>query len=248
MTQEVSHGAATREPVYSGKRRVRGLWQRTLADGTIVYRGAAPDRRARQARPARSDDEDRRDPRARRRCASIATAASNGTARSRRRSTSSPTNGSSTCRRASVSATSGAATRSAPSTCTGSGSTRTSSTGSAAGASTSSPSTTCAGSSTGSRAQGLAPGTVTSCVNILVGLLRFALKRKVVAHNVVRDLDRDDRPGVEAAERAALPDRRRARAAARADERHVPAGRGDVRLRRAARVARRSGCAGATST
>jgi integrase len=43
---------------------------------------------------------------------------------------------------------------------------------------------------------GLAPGTVTSCVNILSGLLRYALKRKVVAHNVVRDLDRDDRPGV----------------------------------------------------
>ena len=44
--------------------------------------------------------------------------------------------------------------------------------------------------------QGLAPGTVTSCVNITSGLLRFAVKRKVVAHNVVRDLDRDDRPGV----------------------------------------------------
>jgi len=44
--------------------------------------------------------------------------------------------------------------------------------------------------------RGLAPGTVTSCVNILSGLLRFALKRKLVPHNVVRDLDRDDRPGV----------------------------------------------------
>jgi integrase len=32
-------------------------------------------------------------------------------------------------------------------------------------------------------------------VNIVSGLLRFALKRGVVAHNVVRDLDRDDRPG-----------------------------------------------------
>ena len=44
--------------------------------------------------------------------------------------------------------------------------------------------------------RGLAPSTVTSAVNILSGLLRFGLKRKVVAHNVVRDLDRDDRPGV----------------------------------------------------
>ena len=42
---------------------------------------------------------------------------------------------------------------------------------------------------------GLAPGTVTSCLNILSGLLRYGLKRKVVTHNVVRDLDRDDRPG-----------------------------------------------------
>jgi integrase len=44
--------------------------------------------------------------------------------------------------------------------------------------------------------QGLAPGTVTSCVNILSGLLRHALKRKIVMHNVVHDLDREDRPGV----------------------------------------------------
>ena len=33
-------------------------------------------------------------------------------------------------------------------------------------------------------------------MNILSGLLRYALKRKLVPHNVVRDLDRDDRPGV----------------------------------------------------
>jgi integrase len=43
--------------------------------------------------------------------------------------------------------------------------------------------------------KGLAPGTVTSCVNILSGLLRFAVKRKLTPHNVVTDLDRDDRPG-----------------------------------------------------
>jgi integrase len=43
--------------------------------------------------------------------------------------------------------------------------------------------------------RGLAPGTVTSCVNILSGLLRYGLKRRIVSHNVVHDLDRDDRPG-----------------------------------------------------
>lgn len=43
--------------------------------------------------------------------------------------------------------------------------------------------------------KGLAPGTVTSCVNILSGLLRFALNRKLIPHNPVRDLDRDDWPG-----------------------------------------------------
>src|SRR5262245_52986673 len=37
MTLEVSHGAGTRRPVYSGTRRVRGLHERNLADGTVVY-------------------------------------------------------------------------------------------------------------------------------------------------------------------------------------------------------------------
>jgi integrase len=37
MSQQVSHSAVTRIPVFSGQRRVRGLWQRELADGTIVY-------------------------------------------------------------------------------------------------------------------------------------------------------------------------------------------------------------------
>jgi integrase len=43
--------------------------------------------------------------------------------------------------------------------------------------------------------KGLAPGSVTSCVNILSGLMRYALKRRLVRFNPVRDLDRDDRPG-----------------------------------------------------
>lgn len=34
------HGAATREPVYSGSRRVPGLYERTLADGSAVYEAA----------------------------------------------------------------------------------------------------------------------------------------------------------------------------------------------------------------
>ena len=42
---------------------------------------------------------------------------------------------------------------------------------------------------------GLAPGTVTSVVNIISGLFRFALKGGLAERNPVRDLDRDDRPG-----------------------------------------------------
>jgi integrase len=37
MSKQVSHGAGSRRPVYSGNRRVRGLHERTLADGTVVY-------------------------------------------------------------------------------------------------------------------------------------------------------------------------------------------------------------------
>ena len=42
---------------------------------------------------------------------------------------------------------------------------------------------------------GLAPGTVTSVIGILSGLLRYAVKGGHLARNPVRDLDRDDRPG-----------------------------------------------------
>jgi integrase len=37
MTTGSSHGAATRQPVYVGKRRIPNLWQRTLANGDTVY-------------------------------------------------------------------------------------------------------------------------------------------------------------------------------------------------------------------
>jgi integrase len=40
-----------------------------------------------------------------------------------------------------------------------------------------------------------APSTVTSILNITSGLLRFAVKNRYAPRNVVRDLDRDDRPG-----------------------------------------------------
>ena len=43
---------------------------------------------------------------------------------------------------------------------------------------------------------GLSPGTVTSVVNITSGLFRFAVKGGLAERNPVRDLDRDDRPGV----------------------------------------------------
>jgi integrase len=42
----------------------------------------------------------------------------------------------------------------------------------------------------------LAPSTVTGIVSILSGLLRFAVKSGQLERNPVRDLDRDDRPGV----------------------------------------------------
>ena len=31
------HGAASRRPVFSGNRRIEGLYERTLADGSVVY-------------------------------------------------------------------------------------------------------------------------------------------------------------------------------------------------------------------
>ena len=44
-------------------------------------------------------------------------------------------------------------------------------------------------------AKRLAPSTVTATVNILSGLLRYAVKHGYADRNVVRDLDKDDRPG-----------------------------------------------------
>lgn len=44
-------------------------------------------------------------------------------------------------------------------------------------------------------AAGLAPATVTGILGVLSGLLRYGVKFGAVERNVVRDLDRDDRPG-----------------------------------------------------
>jgi len=44
-------------------------------------------------------------------------------------------------------------------------------------------------------AAGLAPSTVTGTINIVSGLFRFGVKSGIVERNPVRDLDRDDRPG-----------------------------------------------------
>lgn len=45
-------------------------------------------------------------------------------------------------------------------------------------------------------AAGLAPSTVTGILGILSGLFRYAVKGGLLERNPVRDLDRDDRPGV----------------------------------------------------
>src|SRR4051812_6431532 len=41
MSHEVSHGAATRRPVYAGKTRVPGLFERTRADGSVAFEVSA---------------------------------------------------------------------------------------------------------------------------------------------------------------------------------------------------------------
>jgi integrase len=43
--------------------------------------------------------------------------------------------------------------------------------------------------------KGLAPGTITSILNIVSGMMRYAVKQNLRDHNPARDLDRDDRPG-----------------------------------------------------
>src|SRR5690349_16062376 len=40
MSRPVSHGAASREPVYGGNRRIPGLYSRRLANGELVFEAA----------------------------------------------------------------------------------------------------------------------------------------------------------------------------------------------------------------
>jgi integrase len=195
MTQEVSHGAATREPVHSGTRRIRGLWRRTLADGSTVFEARLRiDKRDRllvleaitKTDAIRELDGLRADRnRGEQRHPSLALSldeladewlehleARVGIRDERRRYSQRTVDLYRQRLRDHVLDRLG---RRRVDELTADDVrqlverlTR----------------------------QGLAPGTVTSCVNIMSGLLRFAIKRRVVAHNVVRDLDRDDRPGV----------------------------------------------------
>ncbi len=194
MTQRVSHGAATREPVYSGTRRVRGLWKRRLADGSTVFEGRLRldglDRTVRLEASTKTDairelealrvDRERGERRHRSLAPSLDELASEwfehlesriGIRDERRRYA-----------RRTVDLYRHRLHKHVLDVL-------------------------------GSRhadeltpddvrrlvdrltRRGLAPSTVTSTINILSGLLQFGLRHKVIAHNVVRDLDRSDRPG-----------------------------------------------------
>ena len=194
MTQEVSHGAATREPVYSGTRRVRGLWQRKRADGSTVYEARLRlDRRdstivleaARKSDAIRElealrVDRSRGEQRHRSLAPSLDEVADEWLdhlqarvgIRDQRR-------------RYSQRTVDLYRQRLRDHVVDRLGSRR-------------------VDELTADDARrlvdrlsrkGLAPGTITSVLNILSGLLRYAVKQKLVTHNVVRDLDRDDRPG-----------------------------------------------------
>jgi integrase len=194
MTHEVSHGAATREPVYSGTRRVRGLWQRKRADGSTVYEArlrldgrdttivleATHKSDAIREQEALRVDRNRGEQRHRSVTPTLDELAaewidhlqSRVAIRDERRRYSERTVELYRQRlRDHVLDRLGRRN---------------------------------ADDITADDVRhlvdrltrhGLAPGTITSCVNILSGLLRYGLKRNVVAHNIVRDLDRDDRPG-----------------------------------------------------
>jgi integrase len=195
MTPKVSHGAATREPVYRGRTRVRGLWQRRLTDDTVVFEARlrldGRDRKIRLEATTKTDaireaeslrvDRDRGERRHRSLAPTLDELAGEWLEhlearvgiRDERRSYSQRTVDLYRQRlRDHILERLGRV-----------------------------PVDELTADDVRQLVdrltrQGLAPGTVTSCVNILSGLLRYALKRKVVAHNVVRDLDRDDRPGV----------------------------------------------------
>jgi integrase len=194
MTQEVSHGAGSRRPVYSGNHRVRGLWVRRLADGSEVFdarlRLDGRERRVTLEATTKTDairelealrvDRDRGETRHRSLAPTIEELSAEwldhlqarvGIRDGRRRYSQRTVNLYRQRLRDHV--------------LDGLGSRRVDEL-------TVEDVRRLVDRVSG---KGLAPGTVTSTVNILSGLLRYAVKRKAVAHNVARDLDRDDRPG-----------------------------------------------------
>jgi integrase len=194
MTHEVSHGAATREPVYSGTRRIRGLWQRRLADGSTVFEARlrldGRDRTVRLEAITKTDalhelealrvDRERGERRHRSLTPTLDELAAEwlehleariGIRDERRRYSERTVELYRQRLRDHVLDRLG---RRHTDELTADDVRRL---------------------VDRLTRRGLAPGTVTSCVNVLSGLLRYGLKRKVVTRNVVRDLDRDDRPG-----------------------------------------------------
>jgi integrase len=195
MTKQVSHlGGANREPVYSGGHRVKGLWQRKLSDGSTVYEGRlridGTDKRvvlmARTLTDAKIEIESLRTDRARdelHRQQSLAPTLTElaadwhlhlqsrvGLTDRRRRYSQRTVDLYDGRLRDHILPTLGRKL------------------------------VTDIGVADVRRlvdrlSARLAPGTVTSCINILSGLLRFGVRQGVLDHNICRSLDRDDRPG-----------------------------------------------------
>jgi integrase len=195
MSTQVSHGATSRRPVYSGNRRVRGLHERTLADGTTVYEARlridGKDKWLVLEAKTKSD--------AVRECEALRVDRDRGEIRHDRLT---PTFddvwpdliahmqtrvGISDQRRRYSQATvdlyeNRLRLRVSP----------------AIGRKRLAEITTDDLHRLIDRlaAENLAPSTITACLNVVSRVFRYATKRRLVTHNPVRDLDREDRPGV----------------------------------------------------
>jgi hypothetical protein len=77
----------------------------------------------------------------------------------------------------------------------------------------------------------LAPGTASSVLSILSGLLRFGVKVGALERNPARDLDPRRPPRHASPHRTEVPLAGRGRAPPLEDDRHVPSGRRDLRVR-----------------
>lgn len=194
MTRQVSHGATTRRPVHSGNRRVRGLHQRTLADGSTVFEArlrldgadrwivldAQTKTDAMRELDALRVDRQRGETRHDKLAPTVDEVAADliahmqsrvGIADRRRRYAQGTVDLYEQRLRDHVSPVIGSRRVSDVTT------------------------HDLRRLIDRLSSNGLAPGTVTSNVNIVSRLFVFAKKRKLVEHNPVRDLDRDDRPG-----------------------------------------------------